>query len=514
MYKLRFGLFLLIPVMFLSCSPSGNDTKKDTLPNIIIIYADDLGYGDVSAYQHGTLQTPNMDKLADGGMRFTSGYASSATCTPSRYALLTGTYPWRNKEARILPGTAPLLIDTAQMTLPKMLRAQGYHTGIVGKWHLGLGDGNVDWNKKITPGPNEVGFDYSYIMAATQDRVPTVYIENGYVEGLDQNDPILVSYEENFPDEPTGTDNPELLKMKWHHGHNQSIVNGIPRIGYMKGGETAKWIDEDMADVFLVKALEYIKEHKSEPFFLYYALQQPHVPRTPHQRFVGSSGMGPRGDVILEADWCIGEFIKTLENEGLLENSLIIFSSDNGPVLNDGYYDDAVELVGDHTPWGPLRGGKYSLFEAGTRVPFMVFWKGKIQPGISDAVISQIDIFSSIASIVDSDLRTPDSQNLAEVLLGKSFDGRDELILEATSRTAIRKGDWVMIPPYPGPAVQGNVNIELGNAQEYQLYNLKSDIGEQINLALTEKEKLAEMITVYEQIVGDDIGEPEPLELK
>lgn len=514
MYKLRFVLFLLIPAMFLSCSPSGKDEKMDALPNIIIIYADDLGYGDVSAYKSGSLRTPNMDRLANGGVRFTSGYASSATCTPSRYALLTGTYPWRNKEARILPGTAPLLIDTAQMTLPKMLRAKGYHTGIVGKWHLGLGDGNVDWNEKITPGPNEVGFDYSYIMAATQDRVPTVYIENGYIEGLEPSDPILVSYEENFPGEPTGKDNPELLKMKWHHGHNQSIVNGIPRIGYMKGGEAAKWIDEDMADVFLVKAREYIKKHKSEPFFLYYALQQPHVPRTPHQRFAGSSGMGPRGDVILEADWCIGEFIETLENEDLLENSLIILSSDNGPVLNDGYYDDAVELLGNHTPWGPLRGGKYSLFEAGTRVPFMVFWKGKIQPGISDAVISQIDIFASIASIVDSDLRTPDSQNLADVLLGKSNGGRDELILEATSRTAIRKGDWVMIPPYPGPAVQPNVNIELGNAQDYQLYNLKSDIGEQKNLASTEKEKLAEMIKDYEQIVGDDIGEPEPLELK
>jgi arylsulfatase A-like enzyme len=514
MNVLRSIFLLLTAIVFYNCSHSGNDNKNDQLPNIIIIYTDDLGYGDVSAYKSGTLQTPNIDKLADGGVKFTNGYASSATCTPSRYALLTGTYPWRNKGARILPGTAPLLIDTAQMTLPKMLRAKGYQTGIVGKWHLGLGDGNVDWNEKITPGPNEVGFDYSYIMAATQDRVPTVYIENGYVEGLDQNDPILVSYEENFSGEPTGKDNPELLKMKWHHGHNNSIVNGIPRIGFMKGGAKARWIDEEMADVFLEQARQFIKAHKDQPFFLYYALQQPHVPRTPHPRFVGSSGMGPRGDVIIEADWCVGEFIKTIEEEGLLENSLIIFTSDNGPVLNDGYYDDAVELLGDHTPWGPLRGGKYSLFEAGTRVPFLVFWKGKIQPVISDAVISQIDLFASLAALIGSDLNTRDSQNLADVLLGKSFDGRDELVLEATSRTAFRKGDWVMIPPYTGPAVQPNVNIELGNGQEYQLYNLKSDIGEQKNLALTEKEKLAEMITLYEQIVGDDIGEPEALELK
>lgn len=505
-------LFFLILVV--SCSPSGDRTQNEPLPNIVIIYTDDLGYGDVSAYKSGTLQTPNIDKLAAEGVMFTNGYASSATCTPSRYALLTGTYPWRNKEAKILPGTAPLLIDTAQMTLPKMLKGKGYFTGIVGKWHLGLGFGNVNWNERVTPGPNEVGFDYSYILAATQDRVPTVYIENGIVENLEADDPIEVSYSNNFPGEPTGLENPELLKMKWHHGHNNSIVNGIPRIGFMKGGEKAKWIDEEMADVFLVKAQQFVKLNRAKPFFLYYAMQQPHVPRTPHPRFAGSSGMGPRGDVILELDWCVGEFIATLEQEGLLENTLIIFSSDNGPVLNDGYYDDAVELLGDHTPWGPLRGGKYSLFEAGTRVPFLAYWKGKIQPFTSDAIISHIDLFASIASLVGSDVTAPDSQNLTDVLLGKSSFGREELVLEATSRTALRQGDWVMIPPYPGPAVQSNVNIELGNDEDYQLYHLKTDLGEQNNLATVEKEKLYEMIALYDKIVGLDQGEPEPLELK
>ena len=471
-------------------------------PNIIIIYADDLGYGDVSAYQAGTLNTPSIDHLADGGVRFTRGYAASATCSPSRFALLTGMYPWRNEKARILSGTAPLLIDTARLTLPKMLKAKGYQTGIVGKWHLGLGDGHVDWNQHITPGPNEVGFDYAYIMAATQDRVPTVYIENGRVEGLEADDPIQVSYEENFPGEPTGLENPEMLKMKWHHGHNQSIVNGIPRIGYMKGGEKARWIDEDMADVFLDKAQEYIQENKEQPFFLYYALQQPHVPRTPHKRFVGSSGMGPRGDVIVEADWCIGELVNTLENEGLLENTLIILSSDNGPVLNDGYYDDAVEKLGDHTPWGPLRGGKYSLFEAGTRVPLIAFWQGKIQPSVSDAMISQLDLLSSLAAIVGSDKRGPDSRELSDVLLGKSEQGREHLIIQATGRTALRSGNWAMIPPHEGPAVSKNVNIEIGNSNEYQLYNLEEDLGQQNNLAEENPEKLQELITVYEELSG------------
>ncbi|MEN2284390.1 arylsulfatase [Algoriphagus sp. SE2] len=511
-------LLLLGSTVLQGCksNESESTSAEDQKPNIVIIYMDDLGYGDMSAYGAGTLETPNFDKLANGGVRFTNAYASSATCTPSRYAILTGTYPWRNENAKILPGTAPLLIDTAQMTLPKMLKQVGYNTGVVGKWHLGLGTGDVDWNKEISPGPNQVGFDYSYIMAATQDRVPTVYIQNGNVVGLDPNDPIQVSYEKNFEGEPTAISNPEMLTMKWHHGHNNSIVNGIPRIGFMKGGEAAKWSDIDMADHFLEKAKSYVREEsqKDSPFFLYYAMQQPHVPRTPHPRFVGASGMGPRGDAILEADWMVGEFLKELEAQGILENTLIIFSSDNGPVLNDGYYDDAVEKIGDHTPAGPFRGGKYSLFEAGTRLPFISYWKGKIQPAVSDAMITQIDLLESLAALVGSDVETGDSENLLDVLMGKSSQGREEFVLEATSRTAYRKGDWAMIPPYNGPAVQTSVNIELGNLKEYQLYNLKEDPSQQNNLAESNPEKLAEMINGFESIRGQNYGQIQELELK
>ncbi len=510
--KLKITLTKITWILLISASCSTIFAKEK--PNIVIIYMDDLGYGDVSAYGATEINTPNMDKLAEGGIRFTTGYSSSSTCSPSRYALLTGEYPWRNKDAKILPGTAPLLIGTKQLTIPKMLKEKGYYTGVVGKWHLGLGDGNVDWNRRITPGPNQVGFDYSYIMAATQDRVPTVYIENGDVVGLEKDDPIRVDYQKNFEGEPTGKDYPELLKMKWHHGHNNSIVNGIPRIGFMKGGEKAKWVDEKMADTFLEKAKQYVQQHKNGPFFLYYALQQPHVPRTPGERFVGLSGMGPRGDAILEADWCIGEFIKTLQDEGILDNTLIIFSSDNGPVLNDGYYDDAVEKLGNHTPWGPLRGGKYSLFEAGTRVPFAVYWKDKITPGVSDAMVSQIDILSSLAQLVGSDKRSPDGQEMLEVFMGKTKDGRQELILEATSRTALRKGDWAMIPPYDGPAKNDFVNIELGNSPEFQLYNLSDDIGQQKNQAKENPEKLREMIETFKKIRGEDFKNTEQLELK
>ena len=502
------GLFFFI---FINCNTNREIKQK---PNIIIIYADDLGYGELGAYGATELKTPNLDKLANGGIRFTNGYSSSATCTPSRYALLTGIYPWRNKRAKILPGTAPLIIDTLLPTIPKMLKKQGYHTGIVGKWHLGLGNGNINCNDRISPGPNEVGFDYSNILAATQDRVPTVYIEDGYVVNLDPNDPIEVDYKKNFDGEPTGLENPEMLKMKWHHGHNNSIVNGIPRIGFMKGGESAKWIDEDMADYFLNAAQGYIRKHKQEPFFLYYALQQPHVPRTPNSRFVGSTSLGPRGDVIVEADWMVGQLLETLDSEGLLSNTLIIFSSDNGPVVNDGYYDESEEKLGNHKPAGILRGGKYSLFEAGTRIPFFTYWKDNIIPGVSDALVSQLDLFSSIAALVGSKERANDSKQLLNLFLGKSEKGRNEMIIEATSRTAFRKGQWAMIPPYEGREVNELVKIELGNYDYYQLYNLKEDIKQQNNLAKSNPEKLKELINDFEIIRGNENNDLHQLELK
>lgn len=475
-----------------------------TKPNVVVIYLDDLGYGDISSYGATSLATPNIDALASGGIKFTNGYASSATCTPSRYALLTGMYPWRNKDAKILPGTAPLLISTKQQTLPKVLKKQGYQTAIVGKWHLGLGTGIVNWNENVSPGPNQVGFDESYILAATQDRVPTVYIEDGNVVNLDKNDPISVDYKNNFEGEPTAISNPEMTTMKWHHGHNNSIVNGIPRIGYMKGGEAAKWKDTDMADHFLTRAQNYVKTHKSNPFFLYYAMQQPHVPRTPHPRFVGKSGLGPRGDVILEADWCIGEFMKTLKEEGILENTLVVFSSDNGPVLNDGYYDDAVEKIGSHDPKGGLRGGKYSIFEAGTRVPFITYWKGKIKPATSNAIVCQMDLLASLANLTGTKDTSTDSVDLLNTLLGKSGKGRENLILEATGKTALRHGDWVYIPAYKGQNFREKVGIEVGNFPFEQLYNVTEDKNQQKNLAESNPEKLAEMKTIFEKLRGLD----------
>lgn len=485
-----------INLLLLSASAlalTANAKPKAPKPNVIIILADDLGYGDVSANGSTTIHTPNIDRLANKGIRFTNGYATSATSTPSRYALLTGMYPWKNRDAKILAGDAPLLIAEDQYTLPKMMKDAGYKTAAIGKWHLGMGNGDVDWNKTIKPGANETGFDYSCLMAATVDRVPTVYIENGDVVGRDPNDPILVSYKDNFEGEPTALTHPEMLRIKWSNGHNNSIVNGIPRIGFMKGGQKARWVDEEMADYFVNKVKKFVSDNHEKPFFLYYALHQPHVPRTPNARFVGTSGMGPRGDAIMEADWCVGELMAHLEKLGLLDNTLIIFSSDNGPVLNDGYFDDAVEKLGNHKPAGPLRGGKYSLFDAGTHVPFFVYWKDEIKPLVSDAMVCQMDLLASLATLVKQPIKgNYDSRDILPALMGKSNQGRTELVVEANGRMAFRSGNWAMIPPYKGPKRNATGN-ETGNLPDFGLYNLKTDIGQMTNSATQDPEQLEKL---------------------
>lgn len=474
-------LFYVLPgLAVFGCSGGAGSDR----PNVIIILADDLGYGDVSAYGSGTIDTPCIDRLAEEGVRLDNAYSTSATSTPSRYALMTGMYPWKNSNARILDGDAPLIISENQFTLPKMMQGIGYSTAAIGKWHLGMGKGNVDWNSTVRPGAKEVGFDYSYIIAATNDRVPTVYVENGDVVGLEADDPIYVDYSENFEGEPTALDHPEMLRMEWSHGHNNSIVNGIPRIGYMKGGEKARWKDEEMAERFSLKVKEFIAENKDRPFFLYYGLHEPHVPRVLAARFAGSTPMGPRGDAIAEADWCVGELLSYLDSLELLENTLIIFSSDNGPVLDDGYADGAVELAGDHKPAGGLRGGKYSLFDGGTHVPMFVYWKGHTVHSESDALVSQLDFLASLAALTGAVIPDGlDSENCLDALLGrKGAEGRSHLVSEADGRLALRSGDWSMLPPYDGPErnITGN---ELGNLAEYALYNMTEDPAQQHNLA-------------------------------
>lgn len=475
--------------------PTSSTGEEVQNPNIIIFYVDDLGYGDVSSYGATRVQTPHVDRLAENGLRLTDAHCSAATCTPSRYALLTGSYAFRNN-AQILPGDAPLLIDTAMRTLPDMLKDAGYATAVVGKWHLGLGMGNLDWNREITPGPREVGFDESFLIPATGDRVPSVYVENQRVVGLKTDDPLRVSYDGPVDDAPAARDEPELLRYASDDQHSDDIINGVGRIGYMTGGDQAQWVDEEFPHLLTLKANEFISDHTSDPFFLYFSFHDIHVPRLPHQQFEGATEMGPRGDAIVQMDWCVGEVMRQVEALGLTENTLVIFTSDNGPVLNDGYEDGSVELLGDHQPAGPFRGGKYSAYEAGTRVPTIISWPGTIPQRESDALLSQVDFYASLAELSGQSLRAgdaPDSQNLLPVLMGQSDEGR-ELMVEESQILSIRKGNWKYIPATEVTADwMKRKGIEGGLQNTPQLYDLSSDPGEQNNLAEEKPELVEEM---------------------
>ena len=452
-------------------------------PNVVLILADDLGYGDISYNGAKGAVTPNIDKLASEGINFTDAHSSSSTCTPSRFALITGKYPFRQKGTGILPGDAEMIVKPGTTTLPSIFKQAGYATGAVGKWHLGLGDGKIDWNGEIKPSPNDIGFDESFIMAATGDRVPTVYIRNHRVENLDPADPIFVSYTAQYPSEPDGKRDRASLKMDWSNGHNMAIVNGIGRIGFMKGGVKARWNDENMSQDFTREAVGFIERHKDQPFFLYFATHNIHVPRVPNPMFVGKSTMGPRGDSIVEMDWQVGQVMATLDKLGLAQNTIVIFSSDNGPVLDDGYKDQAVEKLGSHKPAGPFSGGKYQLLEGGTRVPFVVRWKGHVKPGSSAAMINQVDFASSFAALTGTKLAAdavPDSFNVMPALLGETPKGRDTLIEHSINRTAIREGDWKLMEAG-------------GPKQPVELFNLKDDIAEKKNLA-AEKPEIVERL--------------------
>jgi arylsulfatase A-like enzyme len=490
---LCFGLLILLSAA----------TFAQARPNVVLIYMDDVGYGDLSCYGATAVRTPNMDRLAREGRRFTDAHSPAATCTPSRYALMTGEYAFRKKGTGILPGDAALIVEPGRTTLPAVMQKAGYTTGIVGKWHLGLGpQGGPDWNGEIKPGPPDVGFNYAFIMAATGDRVPTVYIENRRVVGLDPRDPIRVSYEQKVGVWPTGKENPDLLRVHPSHGHDMTITNGISRIGWMTGGKSALWKDEEMADTFTAKALAFIEQNRGRPFFLYFATHDVHVPRVAHPRFAGKSGMGPRGDALLEADWSVGQVLDALDRLKLTANTLVILTSDNGPVVDDGYKDDAVAKLGAHKPAGPWRGGKGSSFEGGTRVPFITRWPGRIKPGVSDALVSQVDLLASFASFTGRKLAeadAPDSFDVMAALLGTSKTGRDDLV-EYAGGLSLRAGNWKYIEPGRGARMNVNTNTELGNDPAGQLYDLSRDPGERENLAARRPDKAKEMAARLEQI--------------
>ncbi len=489
-YK-RILFFSLLIVSIKFSNAQNKAVQKNTKPNVILIYIDDLGYGDLSAYGAKKIKTPNVDKLASTGLMFTNGHCTSATCTPSRYGMITGQYPWRKEGTGILDGDAPLIIPTEKITLPKVFKNAGYKTAIVGKWHLGLGnDVNKNWNESIKPGPNEVGFDYSYIFPATADRVPTVFMENDKVVSLDKSDPLEINYKTKIGTEPTGSENPELLKLKpIGTQHSNTIVNNISRIGFMKGGVSGRWTDEELTPVFLAKSIEFMEKNAIDPFFLFFSFTDIHAPRMPSTMFKGKSELGLRGDAILQMDWAVGEITKKLKALNIDDNTIVIFSSDNGPVLLDGYNDFADKLNGEHTPAGPYRGGKYTIWEGGTRVPFIVNWPAQIKPGKSNSLISQIDLVASFSSFFNQKIKkeeAPDSENMWMSLIGKTNKGRSSLIEQGYKDLALLSGNWKFIPAF------GNVGD--------RLFDLSTDVHENRNLANELPDKVKELKATFEKI--------------
>lgn len=498
-----FFLFLLLPILA--------DAAETQKPNVIVIMADDLGYGDLSCYGATDFETPNIDQLAAEGVRFTSGYCSASTCTPTRYSFLTGTYAFREKGTGIAPPSSPALIQAGTPTVASMLQEVGYKTAVIGKWHLGLGgESGPDWNGDLKPGPLEIGFDHCFLLPTTNDRVPQVYVQDHRVLNLDPNDPLWVGKKKPSEDHPTGITHRDTLKMDWTHGHNATIHNGISRIGFYTGGEAARFRDEDLGDKWVEKSVEWMTKHKEEPFFLFFASHDLHVPRMPHERFQGATPLGYRADSIVQLDWCVGELMKKADELGIAENTLFVFCSDNGPVMDDGYADEALEKLGDHRAAGPFSGGKYSVYEGGTRTPFITRWKGKIDPGISDEIVTTIDLYASLAALTGGELPSDAALDTADVLsamLGeKNAKGREEFVQQDNGNNGnygFRSGNWKLQRHAKGKARNVVVEQLLENTEvpENQLFNLEQDPGEKENviesnpeIAETLKKRLDEII--------------------
>ncbi len=496
-----------------------NTATSTAQPNIIIIMADDLGFGDVSCYGATALATPNIDRLAAEGQRFTSGYCSASTCTPTRYSLLTGNYAFRKKGTGIAPPNAPAIIQPGTETIASLLRRAGYVTSVIGKWHLGLGErgqkgrpGGPDWNGELNPGPLEIGFDSCFLLPTTNDRVPQVYVENHRVLNLDPADPLWVGRKKPNDDHPTGRTHRDTLKMDWSQGHNATIHNGISRIGFYTGGHAARFRDEDLADKWIEKSNEFIEANKDRPFFLFFSSHDIHVPRMPHERFQGKTSLGFRGDAIIQLDWCVGELMKTLDRLELAKNTLVIFCSDNGPVLDDGYKDFAVEKIGDHRAAGPFSGGKYSVYEGGTRTPFITRWIDHINPGTSDEIVCTIDLAASLASLTGQPLPDDacvDSFDVLPALLGEpNARGRDHLVQQNNGNSGtygLRVGTWKLLRHDKGRASNVVVEGKLASKKvpKLQLFDLAVDPSESKNVIAAHPAVAKKMADRLKKIIRD-----------
>ena len=481
--------FLIIGAMMLVFSGLTHTASAETRPNILLMVADDLGYGDVGCYGATKIRTPNIDRLAGEGVLFTDAHAPCAVCQPSRYSILSGTYFMRARRR----GRHTLAFHEGQVTLPGLLKSAGYRTAAVGKWHLGFGrNGEPDYNAELKPGPLEIGFDYYFGCPRTHNEPPFVFVEDHHVVGLDPADPIIMIDAKD-------------TREGWGHGVSKGAAKA----------HAAR--PEDRIDLILAdKATQFISAKSEQPFFLYLAFLAPHVPIAPAPEFIGTSQTGKYGDFIQQLDTCVGKVLDTLKAHGLTDNTLVFFTSDNG-----GLYVGET-LASGHRPNGALLGQKTDAWEGGHRVPFIARWPGRIPAGSRcDRLLGLTDLMATIAGATGVRMpvgAAPDSLNQLPALVApaKASAIRNEMLAQGTGGYALRKGDWVYLPKQgssgftvrfpPGPqwgqpyAKMGLTNSDIDSsgtikpgAPQDQLYNLGDDLAQTRNITLAHPQRSAAM---------------------
>lgn len=505
------GLSLIFSLSLLPIPPSFGE---ETPPNVVLIFADDLGYGDLGCYGATKLKTPNIDKLAAEGRKFTDAHSASAVCTPSRFGLLTGEYPFRANGGKGLwgpaPVTSPLLIDTETLTIADVFKKSGYDTAAFGKWHLGFGVGQNDWQEPLRPGPQDLGFDYYFGMPVVNSAPPYVYVENDRIVGSDPADPLVNlgrgSKKTPTPITPITPIPPEAAQRSANQFSGAVEAHKL-------------FNDYEVGTKLTEKATEWIGARGDKPFFAYFSTTNVHHPFTPAKRFQGTSECGPYGDFVHELDWIVGEVMKSLETAGVADNTLIIFTSDNGGMFNLG---GRVAAEKGHKINGDLLGSKFGIWEGGHRVPFIAWWPGKIEGGtVSDQLFCSVDLLASFAALTGMKLEDQkDSINMIPALTGDPDKAlRTEMFMTPNKPThmALRKGKWMFIPAKsdggfrgskPGQHAWGgaavtklvgtpNSDIENGtlkkDAAPAQLYDMESDRNQTANLYHDYPEVVKEM---------------------
>ncbi len=492
------ALFIL-GVIAIPCMGRGA-TSTEPRPNVLFILADDLGYGDLSCQGAVKVRTPHIDRLAQEGRRFTDAHSPCSVCTPSRYNLITGRYCWRTWDGG---GTVwandPLLIEPDRYTLADLFKEHGYRTACLGKWHLGFGTPGMegwddvlgpDYNRELKPGPLELGFDYFWGFPHV-GQYPHFIIENHRVLGLDPKDPIRIT-----PDPREG------FELDYLHRPRAGLAAKLGQ----EGGESALYENEKLCDMLTARAVKWLDEYQvGEPFFLYLAHRNIHGPLTPAERFKGTSQIGVYGDFVNELDWSVGQVLDALDRNGLTENTIVMFSSDNGGIYR---YEpiDHPEIEG-HPINGPLRGQKTSVYEGGVRVPLLARWPGHVAPGSVDesSLIALTDVFATFAELFQKPLpgnAAEDSFSLLGALLDRQpgTPPRESLVMDSyIERMAIRRGPWKLIMGQNGGGAKAEETIDPTQPPGL-LYHLGDDIGEATNRYLENPDQVKALTAEYQEI--------------